>query len=162
MVQFRAIDRRRNPQQLMRQFTQNKEQLQKEVYREIAEEIADVTRQAAIRAENPRRGAVDTGTYARNQDVALRSGSFSGDASSHGKTRGVAPGPPIRAGLNQMLEGIESLPPKADNVVFRNHAAHAGIVERDYKIYAQARNTAPQIIKSVAARLGLTPKGGGK
>ena len=149
MVQFRAIDRRRAPQEIMRNFTQLTERVQKEVYRDMAQDIA--TRSS---------DHVDTGTYASNHVVGQRSGSFAPTETTDGKPQGVAAGPPTQAGLSAMLASIDALPDSAENVVFRNRAVHAKYVERRFRIYAQAQNAAPPIIRAVAHRLGLKTGGG--
>jgi len=149
MVQFRAIDRRRAPQEIMRNFTQLAARVQKEVYRDMAQDIA--TRSS---------DHVDTGTYASGHVVGQRSGSFAPTETTAGKPQGVASGPPTQAGLSAMRSGIDGLPDSAENVVFRNRAVHAEHVERRFRIYAQAQSAAPAIIRAVAARLGLKTGGG--
>lgn len=159
MVQFRAIDRRRGPTAIMRQFLENSDQLQKEVYRDMAADIAERSR-----------ATEDTGTYAESHRVGQRSGSFQPTKSSTeppGKPRGGTGGQASQKGLSQMLSDISGLPPNANNVVFRNEAVHAVFVEErgwggrgPYRVYAQTRNEAPRIISEAARRLGLAPRGG--
>ena len=149
MVQFRAIDRRRAPQEVMRNFTQLAARVQKEVYRDMAQDIA--TRSS---------DHVDTGTFASSHVVGQRSGSFAPTETTAGKPQGVAPGPPTQAGLSAMLSSIDGLPDSAENVVFRNRAVHAKYVERRFRIFAQAQSAAPAIILAVVQRFGLKTGGG--
>jgi hypothetical protein len=102
----------------------------------------------------------------------LRSGSAQPSKSSYGKTRGVFPGPPIRAGLDQMLADIEALVKTDGNIVFFNEAIHAKNVEREgwtladgtvieaYRVYSTTQSQAPAIIdrvvQQVKARRGST------
>jgi len=156
MAQFRAIDRRRAPQEIMRNFTTLAARVQKEVYLDMAQDIATRSRDTE-----------DTGTYAESHRVGQRSGSFTATQSSHGKPTGGTGGAASQRGLQAMQADIESLPPGAPNVVFRNAALHADRVESKgwtgkapYRIYAQAQSAAPAIIRAVVARLGLKTGGG--
>jgi len=156
MVQFRAIDRRRAPQEVMRNFTQLTEQVQKAVYLEMAQDIATRSRDTE-----------DTGTYAESHRVGQRSGSFAATKSSYGKPTGGTGGAASQRGLQAMQADIEALPLNAPNVVFRNEALHADRVESKgwpgkgaYRIYAQAQSAAPAIIRAVVQRFGLKTGGG--
>lgn len=151
MVQFRAIDKRVSAVELQRLFNENVNNLQKEVLRGMAQQIA--TRSAAT---------VDTGTYASSHRVGQRSGSFQGTASSHRKPPAASAGAEAAKGLTNMLSDIDGLPDAAPNVVFRNEATHAKYVETigwgnkpPYQIYASVRNEFNNIVRDAMAKLGM-------
>ena len=149
MVQYRAITKTATDAQLRELFDQNVNGIRDAVLKNMASKIADLS-------------PVDTGTYARGHRVARRSGSFQPTETSHGKTRGVAPGPPRRGGYNAMMEGIAALPPDAKNIVFRNVAKHAKYVESigwgvkpPYQVYAQTRREFNNIVNEAMTELGM-------
>jgi len=168
MVQFKAISKRApGGKTAAQQFQEFSEEVKREALSAIAEQVAENTRSLG---KGPGGAIVDTGTYARSHRVRLRSGSAQPSKSSYGKTRGVFPGPPIRAGLDQMLSDIESLVSTDGNIVFFNEALHAANVEREgwtlgdgtvlppYRVYAVTQSQAPaiiaQVVQQVAARRG--------
>lgn len=102
---------------------------------------------------------VDSGNYARNHEVGLRSGSFKPDGirpNEHSRVSrdGVAQYPNAREeGLQGMLDdingfgllnkagGIRSLAdPQLSTFVFRNRMTYAKYVEQRDAVYAQTRN----------------------
>jgi hypothetical protein len=163
MVQFKAISKRApGGRDAAQQFQEMTEEIKREALSAIAEQVAENTRSLG---KGPGGAIVDTGTYARSHRVRLRSGSAAPSVSSYGKTRGVFPGPPIRAGLNQMLSDIEGLARADGNVVFFNEALHAAKVEREgwtlgdgtvlpaYRVYATTQSQAPAIINTVVQQV---------
>jgi len=111
---------------------------------------------------------VDSGTYAVNHEVALRSGSFQANKvrpedRSRESRDGVAHIPNARQiGLQNMVDDINSIVEgKSQNYVFRNPMAYAAMIEAGETgnktgsppVYASAAREAPRIIQEVAQRI---------
>jgi hypothetical protein len=158
MVQFRAIDRRRAPAELMRSFETRAAALKQRVYEKMAEDIV---------ARSP----VDTGTYIMAHTAgAGRDSGFTGTMSSLGKVRGRSHSEFASAARAQLLASVAAIPANATDVYFRNAAMHAPQVEylgwsnsgsalngmkEPKRVYARARAKAPQLIRDAAAELGF-------
>lgn len=146
MVQYKGIAKNQlNANQIAELFDRNVEEFKREFLTSVAEVIAQTS-------------PVDTGTYARSHEVALRSGSFQPTESSHGKPRRVPSGPPRAEGLGKMLSGIASVDAKSENIVFRNRAIHAKFVEREYNVYNAARREVSRLVNDAASKLGMKIK----
>ena len=97
---------------------------------------------------------VDSGYYARNHEVALRSGSFAAtetrpeDAPRRSKGQAVDEAAARAAGFASMLAGINSRSMDSPNFVFRNRMAYSGLVEAEHAVYARARMEVPAAIES--------------
>ena len=145
MVQYKGIVKTLSADEMAALFEKNATEFRGEVLESIAEVIAQTS-------------PVDTGTYARGHNVALRSGSYQPTETSHGKPRRQAAGPARQAGLDRMMAGIDAVDQSSDNVVFRNDSIHAKYVEREYRVYAKARREINTIVQESAARLGMKTK----
>jgi hypothetical protein len=144
MVQFRAITKTLPVDKMMEMFEKNAREVKREVLTEMASIIAQTS-------------PVDTGTYARNHTVTIRSGSFQPTVKiPPGAPRKVPKGPPRDQGLNKMLSEINTERVlDSDNVVFRNEATHAVYVERLDNVYAKARREYTNIVRDAIAKLGM-------
>ena len=113
---------------------------------------------------------VDSGNYARNHEVALRSGSFTPDgirpkSDSRISRDGSAQYPNAKSeGLNGMLDDIKGFgllnragsirslaDPGQENFVFRNRMTYAKFVEVKHAVYAQTRNLVKLAIDDAVA-----------
>ena len=153
MVQFRAIDKRRTSAEIIAQFQSLDEDIQKGVLTEMANSIAEKSRETE-----------DTGTYAESHEIAIRSGSFQPFLSSRGKPRGGTGGQSSAKGLKSMLGDINRLKSGSHNIVFRNMAVHASAVERKgwgtkppYRIYSRVQREGSDIIKRVVQQFTSRP-----
>lgn len=144
MTQFRAISKTLPFKQMEEMFDKNARELKRGVMESIAEVIAQTS-------------PVDTGTYARNHTVSIRSGSFQPSVRiPENAPRKVPPGPPQKVGLARMIAEINTdRILNSDNVVFRNEATHAVYVERLDNVYRKARNEVNNAVKDTLARLGM-------
>lgn len=115
---------------------------------------------------------VDSGNYARNHEVALRSGSFQADGIRPDNDKrisrdGSAQYPNAKAeglegmkqdingfGLLNRAGGIRSLAdPQQSNFVFRNRMEYANFVEQEHAVYAQARREVMALIAESVAQV---------
>lgn len=114
---------------------------------------------------------VDSGNYARNHEVALRSGSFQADgvrpdSDSRVSREGSPQYPNAKTeGFEGMLADIQgfgllnragqvrSLADPEQNFVFRNRMEYANFVEREYAVYAQARREVSNAIADAVAQV---------
>ena len=114
---------------------------------------------------------VDSGNYARNHEVAVRSGSFQADgirpdSDSRISREGSAQYPNARSeGLEGMMADIQgfgllnragqirSLADSEQNFVFRNRMSYANFVEREHQVYAQARREIGNAIADAVAQV---------
>ena len=144
MVQYRAISKTLPVKQLEDMFNKNAREIKRGVMESIAEVIAQTS-------------PVDTGTYARNHTVTIRSGSFQPTVQiPENAPRRVPEGPPRADGLNKMLSEINTdRILDSDNVVFRNETTHAVYVERERGVYRRARNEVNNMVKDTLAKLGM-------
>jgi hypothetical protein len=113
---------------------------------------------------------VDSGTYARNHEVALRSGSFAAnvmrdpDAPRRSKGEAVNVQAARDAGLQGMMDdingfgllnaagGIRSLAdPDQSNFVFRNPVDYASVVEARDAVYARTRREVSNAISDAVS-----------
>lgn len=145
VVQYKAIDKRFTQSQLLDLFNENVAELKKEIYRETALTLANMS-------------PVDTGTYATSHEVVV-AGEGTGERTSRGKPRNQPVKSYQMAGYGFMLDDIASLPPDADGVVFRNTALHASWVENGfpngapgYKPYARTRRETNNIIANARVK----------
>ena len=112
---------------------------------------------------------VACGTYAKNHEVALRSGSFSPnvvrDPSAPRRSKGEAVNAEAAKdfgrkamkddinsfGLLNAAGAIRSLAdPDQNNFVFRNNTVYANFVEAEHAVYARARREVAQVIAASA------------
>lgn len=142
MVQYRAFTKTLSVDEMAALFNRTKDEFREQVLISMAEVIAQTS-------------PVDTGTYAKGHEVALRSGSHEPTETSHDKPRKQPAGPARDEGLNKMKAGIAAVNRSSDNVVFRNNAIHAVYVEREHRVYAKARREINTIVQETAARLGV-------
>jgi hypothetical protein len=144
MVQYRAISKTIPVAKLEETFNQNAREIKRGVMESIAEVIAQTS-------------PVDTGTYARNHTVSIRSGSAQANIKiPEGAPRRVPAGPPRGEGLARMLAEINTdRILDSDNVVFRNDTTHAVYVEQMDQIYSRARNEVNNMVKDTLAKLGM-------
>jgi hypothetical protein len=140
--------------EMAKKFEIDVEELKKETMYGIANQIA---------VNSP----VDSGTYAVNHEVALRSGSFQAnktrpDDRSRESRDGVAHIPNARQiGLQNMVDDINSVDISKNTFVFRNPMAYAAMIEAGETgdktgsppVYASAAREAPRIIQEVAQRI---------
>lgn len=140
MVQYRAFTKTLSVDEMAALFNRTKDEFREQVLLSIAEVIAQTS-------------PVDTGTYARGHEVALRSGSYEPTETSHGKPRKQDATDARKAGFDKMEAGIAAVKQSSDNVVFRNNAIHATYVEREHRVYARARREINTIVQETAARL---------
>lgn len=113
---------------------------------------------------------VDSGTYARNHEVALRSGSFSPNVVRDPNAPRISKGDPVNVqaardagraamkadidsfGLLNEAGGIRSLAdPQKNSFVFRNAVTYTAIVESEYAVYSQARREVGNAISDAVA-----------
>lgn len=157
MVQYRAITKTLKAEELAALYNKNVDEVTYNALLSMAEVIAQTS-------------PVDTGTYARNHEVGLRSGSFQADVVIDPKApRKVAKGPPREYGLARMIEDIQSFgllsepsgtvgglaDPGQKNYVFRNRTTHAKYVEQRDKVYAQSRREVNNVINEALAKAGM-------
>lgn len=150
MTQYKLVSKRVGSRSTIDIFLEATAKFQKEVYVEMAHEIVN-------------RSPVDTGTFVTSHSIARRSGSFPNRVKekSHGKPRGVDPGPKKAEGLAKLLEDINALPDGATGIVIQNVSFHAAIVERKHYVFRAVQRNAPNIIRDVAARFDMLPRGAG-
>ena len=141
MVQYRAISKTLPLAEMMRLYEMNVKESKKAILTSMAEVIAQTS-------------PVDTGTYARNHTVTIRSGSFSPSVQiPDGAPRKVPAGPPRNDGLQKMLSEINTdRILESENIVFRNETTHAVYVEREHNVYSRARNEVNNIIRDAVRR----------
>jgi len=115
---------------------------------------------------------VDSGNYARNHEVTLRSGSFQPDAvrpdsDSRISRDGAAQYPNAKTeGFENMLADIQGFgllnragavrslaDPQQNNFVFRNRMVYANFVEQEHAVYAQARREVTNAIADAVAKV---------
>jgi hypothetical protein len=163
VVQFRAIDRRRSPAEIVKNFEMQAEALKRRVYEKIANAIVDAS-------------PVDTGTYIMAHSAAAggRDEGFERDRSSKGKLRGRNPAQFKNIARGNLMRSVAAIPVGATDVYFRNRALHAprveylgwtrplfGIAESPkapvppYHVYARARAQVGQFIREAAAETGM-------
>ena len=113
---------------------------------------------------------VDSGTYARNHEVALRSGSFKSNVVRDPNAPRISRGESVdvqgareagRAAMKADINGfgllnaagsIRSLAdPEQNNFVFRNAVAYASYVEAEHAVYSQARREIGNAISDAVA-----------
>ena len=151
MVQIRVQRKGVDFDQTAKQFGIDVKELKKSVLQDMAKSIA---------MNSP----VDSGTYAVNHEVGLRSGSFQAnktrlDERSRVSRDGVAHIPNAREiGERNMLDDIERLDLSKDTFAIRNPMAYAALIEAgetgnitgNPPVYASTAREAPSIIQRVA------------
>ena len=137
MVQFVAISKTLPLAKMQEMFGQSAREAKRNVMTNIAEVIAQTS-------------PVDTGTYARNHTVSIRSGSFQPSVRiPENAPKRVPAGPPRSEGLARMIAEINTdRIMDSNNVVFRNEATHAVYVEREFNVYSRARNEINNMVKA--------------
>lgn len=127
MVQYKAITRGLRADQVAAELAKDVQEFKRDVMISTAEVIAQTS-------------PVDTGTYARNHRVMLRSGSFVPRVQiPENAPRKVPPGPPRSEGLARMMADIAALDLSKNTFVFRNEAVHSPFVEARNNVYSAAR-----------------------
>jgi hypothetical protein len=160
MVQFRAIDRRRAPAELVKSFEQKAEAIKRRVYEKIANRIVD-------------NSPVDTGTYIMAHSAAAgRDEEFQGDRPSKGKVRKRNQQQFRNLARGNLMRSVAAIPAGATDVYFRNRALHAARVEylgwaaplfgnpnisgpEPYRVYALARAGVGEMIREAARETGF-------
>lgn len=149
-VQFRAIDRRRNPRDLFKQFEESADRMKRAVLSKAAN---------AIVAFSP----VDTGTYimAHSIQAGGRQRRVAG-VSSADKERGQSKEQFVGPALAQLEADIDNLPAGFTDVMLINAANHAPLVEylgwentEAYYVYTETRARMPQFIEEAARETGF-------
>lgn len=128
---------------------------------EIGQDIRDLKKNTLISMAEVIAGAspVDSGNYARNHEVALRSGSFQAggirpDSDSRISRDGAAQYPNAKEeGLRFMLEDIQQVDLASENFVFRNIMNYAKYVEAEHAVYSRARREVGQILAAEVAKV---------
>lgn len=155
MVQFRAIDRRRSAAEIYDTIARRNEDFKKAVLSSLVDVVVDA-------GGNLRDKAVDTGTYMDAHEISYggRSSSFRGTESSHGKPRDQNPTPYVEAARARLKGAVETMPRDSTNVMMRNAAVHAPLVEYRYGYapYTKARREFNEIVARVAGMMGITLK----
>jgi hypothetical protein len=152
VVQVRAISKRAT-QDLAREFEMRAAEMRDRVGRRIADVIVD-------------RSPVDTGTYIMAHVAG--DGRVSGDVerSSGGKPRGRDGQQFRNLARGNLHRSVSAAAIQAGNeIFFRNRAEHAPFVEyigwkgrQADHVYGIARAATPQIIRDVAAAMGMTTR----
>lgn len=131
-------------------------------FNKIAEEIGMDVKELKKRTltkmatDIARSSPVDSGYYARNHEVALRSGSFQSSGIRPNDVPKKSRGEPVNEsaareeGLRFMLEDIQQVDLSSENFVFRNIMAYSGIVEGEHAVYARAARDVGQAIQETA------------
>jgi len=146
MVQVRVVRKGLDFDQIAKDIGMDVKELKKRTLTKMATDIA-------------RSSPVDSGNYARNHEVALRSGSFQAggirpDSDSRISRDGTAQYPNAQEeGLRFMLEDIQQVDLASENFVFRNIMAYAGIVEGKHAVYARAVRDVGQTIQEEVRKI---------
>lgn len=157
MTQARAISKNMDFDVIAKQLRQQVGALKYRTLNNMAEVISQAS-------------PVDSGNYARNHEVALRSGSFTADGvrpSSHSRvSREGSPEYPNarQEGLDGMKADINGFgllnaagavrslaDPGQDNFVFRNNMVYASAVEGEHGVYARARREVNALVNDAVA-----------
>lgn len=102
---------------------------------------------------------VDSGYYAANHEVALRSGSYQSmkqrPAGASRRSKGQVPEIPDAKskGLANMLSNIAAIDMSKDTFVFRNPMTYSSMVEAEHAVYARARREVAQILQAEVAKV---------
>lgn len=118
-----------------------------------------VLNQMAIEIVN--NSPVDSGTYVRNHQMGLRSGSFQTTGRRANDAPRISRGDAVNAqsekatGLAQLRDDIKQADMTAESFVFRNPMIYADKVENEYgyAVYARSVREASRIIQEVAQRI---------
>ena len=143
MVQFRVVRKGMDFNKLAEEIGMDVKELKKRTLTKMATDIA-------------RNSPIDSGNYARNHEVALRSGSFQAggirpDSDKRLSRDGQAQYPNAREeGLKFMLEEIQKVDLASENFVFRNIMNYARYVEGEFAVYARAITDISQAIQETA------------
>jgi len=146
MVQVRVQTKGMDLNQIAKDLEQDVKDLKERTLMSMAEVIAQTS-------------PVDSGYYARNHEVGLRSGSFASTSirpnSAPRRSRGesVDVQGARSQGLSNMLSDIASLDMESENFVFRNPMAYSSLVETEHAVYARARREVSQILAEEVARI---------
>jgi len=147
MVQVRVKTRGMDFDQIAKDLEQDVTKLKRNTLTSIAEVIAQTS-------------PVDSGEYARNHEVSLRSGSFAAtktrDDNLPRRSRGqtVNEQAARKEGLDNMISGINRVVDgESSNFVFRNPMAYSSLVETEHAVYSRARREVVEILKAEAAKL---------
>ena len=140
-------------------MTQAKVQIKGMDFNQIAEQIGMDVKELKKRTltkmatDIARSSPVDSGYYAKNHEVALRSGSFQSggirpkDAPRKSRGDAVNESAAREEGLRFMLEDIQQIDLSSENFVFRNIMDYARYVEAEYAVYARARRDVAQSLQ---------------
>ena len=140
MVQVRVVTKGLDFSQIAEEIGMDVKELKKRTLTKMATDIA-------------RSSPVDSGNYARNHEVALRSGSFQSggirpDSDSRISRDGAAQYPNAQEeGLRLMMEEIQQVDLASENFVFRNIMNYARYVEAEHAVYARARRDVGQSLQ---------------
>ena len=143
MVQVRVVRKGMDFNKIAEEIGVDVKELKKRTLTKMATDIA-------------RSSPVDSGNYARNHEVGLRSGSFQAggirpDSDKRLSRDGQAQYPNAQEeGLRFMLEDIQQVDLASENFVFRNIMNYARYVEGEHAVYARAIRDVPQTIQETA------------
>lgn len=146
MVQVRVVTKGLDFSQIAEELQQDMESLKRNTLTGMAEVIAQTS-------------PIDSGYYAANHEVALRSGSYVAnkqrpdDASR--RSRGEAPAIPDarEKGLSNMLSDIASIDMSKSTFVFRNPMTYSSLVEAEHAVYARARREVTQLVTQAVSQV---------
>ena len=139
------------------------EDFAKEFKIDVEELKRGVLNQMAVEIVN--NSPVDSGTYVRNHQMGLRSGSFQATGRRANDAPRISRGDAVNTqsekaiGLSQLRDDIKQADLTAESFVFRNPMIYADKVETGwatkpgYAVYSKTVREAPRIIQEVAQRI---------
>lgn len=143
MVQVRVVRKGMDFNKIAEEIGMDVKELKKRTLTKMATDIA-------------RNSPVDSGYYARNHEVGLRSGSFQANAIRPNDAPRKSRGEPVNEsaareeGLRFMLDDIQQVDLASENFVFRNIMNYARYVEGEHAVYARAIRDVSQAIQETA------------
>ena len=146
MVQIRVQTRGMDFSRMAQELEQDIRDLKKNTLESMASTIAQVS-------------PVDSGFYARNHQVAMRSGSFAAmkqrpdSAPRRSKGQAVDEAAARTAGLQSMMSGIASIDLDGESFVFRNPMSYSALVEAEHAVYGRTIRETAAIIDQEIARI---------
>ena len=146
MVQVRVQTKGMDLNKIAKELEQDVQDLKEQTLTSMAETIAQAS-------------PVDSGYYARNHEVGLRSGSFQASSvrPSNAPRRSKGDAVDVQSarstGLQNMLEDIANIDLTSENFVFRNPMVYSNFVETEHAVYARARRDVSRILAEAVANI---------
>lgn len=153
MVQVRVQRKGASFKDIAEQYKIDVEELKRGTLNQMAIEIVE-------------NSPVDSGTYVRNHQMGLRSGSFQATGRRDNDAPRISRGDAVNAqsekatGLSQLRDDIKQADMSAESFVFRNPMIYANKVESGwpsgapgYAVYSRSVREASRIIQEVAQRI---------